>query len=476
MILRLTAISHRRAAAILTLLLAVGTLAAVSYAAPAEAAAPVVSVSRTAVIAGEPTTISGRLRPAAKRAVQLQVKVGARWRKIAATTSTKQGAFRFTAKPRATSAYRVFAPKVTKGAKRAAATSRTLTVTVAKQVGSAYRLPAVAAFGADPESSSNAQVVITSRFLPVRTGRTVALQRLTGSTWTTLATARQNTYGSAAFRLSSYPSGTLRATALASGGAPAFATSVVNRTWNAGKVNEEFSNPWPAALPSGWYHRQLDVYPGGKRQCSRTSADMVTITGGTAAISAQRDPVTDPDRSSICPNGTYRNGHIWDRDNLVHYGIAAARVKFQRKGGQHGAFWIQSMSGNLGSEIDVAEFFGEGRKDFGLNQYIHYADSTGKQYTSGTLGDTAYVTRTRQALGATGDDWWKNYHVFSVEWTPTAYIFRIDGVETFRTSKGLSNRAGTVILSNQTSDYELPANDGTKDTMYVDWVRTWTPG
>ena len=48
--------------------------------------------------------------------------------------------------------------------------------------------------------------------------------------------------------------------------------------------------------------------------------------------------------------------------------------------------------------------------------------------------------------------------MFSVEWTPTEYVFRIDGRETWRTSEGISHHPQFLILSQLTSDYELAAN------------------
>ena len=68
----------------------------------------------------------------------------------------------------------------------------------------------------------------------------------------------------------------------------------------------------------------------------------------------------------------------------------------------------------------------------------------------------------------------------SVEWTPERYIFRIDGRETFRTSKGVSGRPEFLILSLLSSDYELSKLKGEANlpqAMSVDWIRFWqAPG
>ena len=66
--------------------------------------------------------------------------------------------------------------------------------------------------------------------------------------------------------------------------------------------------------------------------------------------------------------------------------------------------------------------------------------------------------------------------MFSVEWSPGGYVFRIDGRETWRTSAGVSERAEYLILSLLSSDYELPGlggEDRLPQHMYVDWVQFW---
>ena len=67
------------------------------------------------------------------------------------------------------------------------------------------------------------------------------------------------------------------------------------------------------------------------------------------------------------------------------------------------------------------------------------------------------------------------YHVFSVEWSPEGYVFRIDGDTTYRTDKAVSARTQFLILSLLSSDWELPELDRSllPATMSVDWVRVW---
>ena len=67
--------------------------------------------------------------------------------------------------------------------------------------------------------------------------------------------------------------------------------------------------------------------------------------------------------------------------------------------------------------------------------------------------------------------------MFSVEWTPTEYVFRIDGQETMRTTNGVSHDPEYLILSMLSSDFELGLLGGDghlPQHAYVDWVQVWT--
>jgi hypothetical protein len=65
--------------------------------------------------------------------------------------------------------------------------------------------------------------------------------------------------------------------------------------------------------------------------------------------------------------------------------------------------------------------------------------------------------------------------VFTLQWTPRSYEFRVDGRPHWHTTEGVSGVEEYLILSLLTSDYELPRLDRSKlpSRMYVDWVRVW---
>jgi beta-glucanase (GH16 family) len=171
------------------------------------------------------------------------------------------------------------------------------------------------------------------------------------------------------------------------------------------------------------------------------------------------------------------NGHVMTNGHYFRYGVLAARIKFQQLQGQHASLWMQPAisesttdSGKGGAEIDVIEWFGEGVKNGGLASFIYMLTEDGPTKVGGWVEDPD------RFLTGPDDSWFENYHVFSVEWTPEEYIFRIDGQETWRTSEGISHQPEYPILSLLSSDYEL-ANLGKlsnlPQTMHVDWLRFW---
>lgn len=455
-------------------LVAALALAIVGFAGQGDAARASVTslrVSTGLTIPGEPVEVTGTLTARGERPVELQELRHGQWQQRATASSKRSGAFTLVVRPTEPSTYRVFAPRSkVSGRSFAAATSSTVSVKTAAQRGSARSMPAIAAYGTKPQSSTSAKVVISSRFTPVRAGRPVALQKLVQGRWTTVQTRKQNSYGSAAFALSSLPAASLRVVALRSKGAAAVTAPVLKQTWKS-ILQTEFSG---SVLPAPWRYRLLNQYPGGLRGCARSTVDMVSVGGGVLSLSAARDARPTKGKKA-CPNGTYRNGHVGTADAgfLFTYGVAAARVKFQRKQGQHGAFWVQSTSQRTGAEMDAGEFFGAGRPDYGFTQFVHYPSAKGSPKTAGSISNKAFQKRTREALASRSDDWWKAYHVFSVEWTPSGYVFRIDGVETFRTNAGRSSNRGAPILSMLTSDWEAASGDGSKQSMRIDWVRVW---
>jgi beta-glucanase (GH16 family) len=322
-------------------------------------------------------------------------------------------------------------------------------------------------------------------FQPSKPGAAVTVERSTdGSHWTTAATGEQARDGTFTFQVSAITGSdgpSYRATS-DSGNGPVTTATVHSSSWRqvwADNFDGDKLGPDWTVLPTG-------AYAG--RTCATANASTGTVQDGYAAIGIAHDPATTPPvDSAICTSGKLLNAQFSTKNSHTFtYGIFAARIKYQHAEGMHGSFWM--LPGGIGPanpapdnpaqrgvEVDITEYFGD---DFGAgtgngdyHAYVYYpkrqSDGTVKNVKTGGAQDfTKYYPGSQPSDG---------YHVYSVEWTPTEYIFRLDGVETSRLTIGISQRPEYLLLSLLTSDWEVPKLTASHipSDLSVDWVRAW---
>lgn len=159
------------------------------------------------------------------------------------------------------------------------------------------------------------------------------------------------------------------------------------------------------------------------------------------------------------------------------YGYFEARIRFQSLQGHHGAFWLQSETygqivgdpGRSGAEIDIIEFFGNGRIATDAKQNVYFDPYVSGQEQPGAEHDLFYRD-THNGMELSED-----FHIFGLLWTADQYVFFIDGDETWRTSVGMSHVQEYIVLSLTTSAWENDRFDTTilTDEMVVDYVRVY---
>jgi hypothetical protein len=352
-------------------------------------------------------------------------------------------------------------------------------------------LPPIAQPGRWTARPAAARSVVTARFQPVVDGRLAALDLWRHGHWKRVDSARL-VGGKVLFTPRTRVGGraaTYRVRALAHPGLPAVRTKPVRtNAWGDAGFTEEFDG---AALGPAWEHRIQFYNKWGGRSCSKGDPSAVALGGGALRVSVLADPgrtgeACQPTNASGDPVGdrtyAYRlNGHVSTQSTFdFQYGVAAARMKFQHSRGQHASFWMQPRglleegTTPWGAEIDVIEFYGADNAGRGrMSTTVHRRVDGGRELTSygGPIADAD------RFLADRSDRWWSAYHVFSVEWTPREYVFRIDGQETLRTSQGVSHHPEFLILSMLSSDYELGWIEGDAAGLpqhaYVDWVQVW---
>lgn len=356
------------------------------------------------------------------------------------------------------------------------------TATAAASSVSLRSLPQIAQQGAKATAASKARAVFVGVVKPAKAGRRVNLQVKVSGRWKAAASATTLRNGSYELTAAARRGAPYRVVSPAyRGAAAATSPSVSIDQWLRPTYSDEFGG---RTLSSKWVHRSPNYEPQSMRACAKGSPKAVKVTGGTLRLSVIRD-TSRKTKCKITKNGRtgkyyYRlNGHVGTQGTYsFRYGHAAARMKLQRYRGQHSGFWMQPVTGAGiigtpdvgGAEIDVIEYFGDQRNG-GLASFVYSRTPEGELLKTG-----GWLTGTKKFLANKKDAWWKNYHVFSVEWTPEVYIFRIDGQEVWRTKTGISGVGQYPILSNLSSDYEIPGLGDERrlpQHTYVDWIRVW---
>jgi hypothetical protein len=317
----------------------------------------------------------------------------------------------------------------------------------------------------------------TAIFNPARKGAPVHIQQQTAAGWVDVVAGKQDKNGTFAFAVQATGTDgpyTFRAISSDGNGTQVVSASAASADW-ALKFNEDFTT---SDGTSSFRSVGQSGHANG-RICSANGDQQTKLTGSAMQLHVSLDPLGVPADCDL-PTGTLDAAVSTRATQSFTYGVFAARIKYQSAGGQHGAFWMLPEAGGggqdpatVGTEIDVSEYFGDGRSDGGLQNKVYWTNPA--DTADGDLRSAGYLGPTTKSILGAGNTPSNGYHVYSVEWTPTEYIFRLDGVETFRTSEGVSQQPEYLLLSLLCSDWEhaklkaaaLPTS------MKVDWVRAW---
>lgn len=338
--------------------------------------------------------------------------------------------------------------------------------------------PAISQPGKRPATSSGKTQALAT-FSDTRTGQIVTLQRDSGSGWQTVARGKQHRSGSTIFTLPDTVS-LYRAVALSRSGAAVAVTDTVRGRAFRTVFRDEFSG---RRVDSSQWSDQKTLAPAHMRMCSRLSPLPRTVSDGVLRMGVAPDPARADSACTWSLNGRsgshpyMLNTQLATREKFdFTYGYAAARMKMHLDKGMHASFWLQPANWytpgdpSKGTEIDVVEFFGRTKKDSHIAAFLHWYDADNTHHKLGSK--FPYANRLKKKA----ETWSTSYHVFSVEWTADAYVFRVDGREFWRETEIVSQAPEYLLLSMLTSDYELEKL--TPRTMRqrakVDWVRVWS--
>lgn len=334
-------------------------------------------------------------------------------------------------------------------------------------------LPQLAAPGEDLEAADDAAWVVEATLEDAEEGTTVTLHAKTeDGAWEAVSEEETDADGEVA--LATRATGDLHV--VVGEGEDAIGAQVSTDDAPEPSFTDDFDED-SVDEPDGTWHTRTQGHTG-VRTCSSADPTGAEVADGKLVLSVLDDPDMGecqlPGRRKQFP---FRiNGHVGTENTYgFTYGFAAARIRTQSARGQHSAFWMQAVGGQKaggaakgGAEIDVMEYFGDDHPEGGLTSFTYSLDEGGKKQTQG-----GWVPDLEQY----GDNWAEEFHVFSVEWTPDEYVFRIDGQVTHRLEGETSGREEFLILSLLSSDYELPRFNGKlPEKMEVDWARVWETG
>lgn len=410
-----------------------------------------------------------------KRAVVLEKKVArGTWLAVTRAKTDRDGTFTFRGvRLASTSRLRGRLPALRT---RPEITTKTLFVRANRQRGRLHEMPPVNQQGPVAAAPRN-DTVVAAQFDPPVPRRRVLLETRVKGVWERFAVRRADASGSAIFNVPAQAA--YRATAKRFKGVDEVRTTVARTKERPVIFEDTFDAP---TLDPQWQDFAVRRgYPGGRRTCALSHSSQRSVGDGVLRLGIGLDP-TKSGEECVYPSadGTRSSPYLYQsqlstlRSFRFTHGIVAARMKFAPARGRHTAFWIQTDSRvpgepEKGAEIDVVEFFGDVEGTEQIGSFIHHLGSDGVPVKYGDLfqnmGD----------MKPPGDTWWDSFHVFSVAWTPTKYIFRVDGHEFYREDRGVSSAPEWLVLSSQVSDYELPyvTPENIDQESFVDWVRVW---
>ena len=196
-----------------------------------------------------------------------------------------------------------------------------------------------------------------------------------------------------------------------------------------------------------------DYCPNWDRQDRSTwSDDMVSVSGGYLRIKFRRDAelgAAKSDEPEIAANWI-RSGGIRTRKKAGamlfenSFGYYEASIKFPKISGTWGAFWLMSPTvdidltngGEEGTEIDIVETIHN--EDGKFNAALHW-NGYGEHHQSVGSDDNYKSIPVNIYDG--------EFHTFALHWTPSEYIFYVDGHVLWRVNGG-SNFKNSGINQN----------------------------
>ncbi|MCP3420648.1 glycoside hydrolase family 16 protein [Nocardioides pinisoli] len=309
--------------------------------------------------------------------------------------------------------------------------------------------PQLIAPGEDTEPADRADYRVTAHFDGAGAGVEVELQTWADGGWRAGRTTNTDDRGDASFvapgdvwaRVVAVVDGTTRAAHLYPGrdGAPILFTDEFDASLRA---------PWTGV-----------GQPREGYSCSRGDDEAAFVTDGVLRLEVKTDPTVSCD----LPQPGRANGHVV-YDSPLGFGTIAARIRFAAQDDVTGGFWLQPAGASrpwtlapTEEGVMIASTKGRGRSRARTSvQWLETESGTVRRAVRPVTPDP------------TADD---EFHVYSVDWTPTRYVFRVDGRAVRTATRGVASPPQLMALALLSPDDRRFSGDSR--AMDVDWVRVW---
>ena len=189
---------------------------------------------------------------------------------------------------------------------------------------------------------------------------------------------------------------------------------------------------WNVIVTGFWVNNEQQAYVDSSATVFTVKADEVKgAKDGALVLKAHYSPNFETFDGKTFD---FISGRINTRDKVMFtYGTAAARMKMPEGSGLWPAFWALG-GGNWPEtgEIDIMEYVGE-------PDWIGVA-----LHGPGYSGETPLVNKYFFPEGEDVTDW----HVYSVDWTPDSFEFKVDGRLIYRVTKPMVEHYGRWAFDN----------------------------
>jgi beta-glucanase (GH16 family) len=155
-------------------------------------------------------------------------------------------------------------------------------------------------------------------------------------------------------------------------------------------------------------------------------------------------------------------GFIRSKTFTRKYGYFAARMRYANASGLNNAFWLvtQNLPPEKSFEIDI----NEGHYPDEIVSTLHTWDNHKRQKS---ISAKYYPPKSNLA---------KEFHVYSVEWTPAKIITYFDGKKVFEAANEKCHSPAYVLLSTAVTLFSGKVSSALNGTsMDVDWVKVYEP-